>query len=788
MKGELSMKRIFSLGIMVALVIGLMSGTAFAKVAIVKADNIDLCINTYKMNTDRTFMQGRTAGHKMDVICAEWTKESEDYIGKLVREAVELAGDFPVKSGDVVLIKPNTVISFIDFWKMWGYAPALSKDPVKLQAQTTDPRVVREVCKLAHEAGASRIVIGEASNAGHALAAMQGYGYNHMVDSLAQEGIKVELLDFDDPVASPPVWVKAKGLCNEEYAIPKIVAEEADVVINVPNPKCHTVAGITNSLKLCTVGLMPAPVYGTYKLAAPHLKMQEWTIDINTLRKKGGTGSTLVDYTVTDALVIGEAEQGGVGPDTFPVPMGLIVAGPGALEPDVVMTAIMGFNPHNYGQFRLAEQYGLGTADLRKIQVVGKKISEVREKIAAPMHAWRWPSEGGGILAWDNAYNPPAYTGPEKARVGIVKAGNMDLALNSIKLNTDRTFMQKPRASHKKDVIKVEWSKESEVYIGKLTREAVELAGNWPVKKGNVVYFKPNLVNSAVDMMEGQSVTPPEQQAHVTDVRIIRELCVMAWESGAKKIYIGEGTRSGADSASLSHWGYYQIADELNAQGMNVVIEPIGEAPYTWVKAKGLAEPDYAIPTSIAKEVDVLISVPQMKCHTIAGTSLSLKNISTGIPTHKVYGTYKLALPHLTFAEYTTDINLIRKKDGKGTRIIDYAVVDGLWAGEGEQGGAWGGPGSFPVAMGVIVAGSDPLAVDSVTTAVMGFNPHNYGTYRMAGEYGLGCNDLSKIKVVGKSIKEVQEKLVPPMHTWRWPDAAKNIAWDEIWPLPEGVE
>jgi len=72
---------------------------------------------------------------------------------------------------------------------------------------------------------------------------------------------------------------------------------------------------------------------------------------------------------------------------------------------------------------------------------------------------------------------------------------------------------------------------------------------------------------------------------------------------------------------------------------------------------------------------------------------------------------------------------------------------------------------------------------------VMGFNPHNYGQYRMAGQHGLGCNDLSKIQVVGKSIKEVQEKLVPPMHTWRWPaEADQTLAWDEIWPLPAGVE
>jgi len=783
------MRKFLFISTLAVMAIGLMAGTALAKVAIVKADNIDLILKTYKMNTDRTFMQACTVGKKMDVITAEWTKESEEYIGRLTREAIELAGDFPVKRGDVVVIKINTVISFTDFWKMWGYSPALSKDPVKMQSQITDPRIVREICIMAHEAGARRIVIGEASNAGHARAAMQGYGFMHMVEDLGSQGIGVEIIDFDDPLSSPPVWVKTKGFCNEEYAIPKVVAEEADVLINVPNPKCHTVAGITASLKLCTVGLMPAPVYGTFKLAAPHLKYSEWCTDINTIRKKHGKGTILVDYTVTDAFAIGEAEQGAVGPDTFPVPMGLIVAGPGALEPDVVMTAIMGFNPQNYGQFRMAEDNGLGTADLTKIEVVGRKISEVRDKIAAPMHAWRWPSEAGGILAWDNAYDPPAFRGPEKARVSIVKADNMDLALNTIKMNTDRTFMQGCWLGRKADIIRAEWTKESEAYIGKLTREAIELAGNWPVKKGHVVYIKPNLVNSYIDMHEGQSMTSPEQQAHVTDVRIVREIVKMAWESGAKKIIIGEGTRSGADSASLAHWGYYVIAEELAGQGINVVIEPIGESPYTWVTTKGYCNKEMAIPTSVAKEVDVLISVPQMKCHTIAGTSLSLKNITIGLPTHKVYGTFKLALPHMKYVELTMDMNTIRKKNGRGTKIIDYTVIDALWAGEGEQGGAWGGPGSFPVAMGLIIAGSDALATDCVTTAVMGFNPMNYGQYREASEYDLGCNDLSKIKVVGKSIKEVQEKLVPPMHSWRWPDEAmRNVAWDEIWPLPAGVE
>lgn len=371
--------------------------------------------------------------------------------------------------------------------------------------------------------------------------------------------------------------------------------------------------------------------------------------------------------------------------------------------------------------------------------------------------------------------------------VAIVKADNMDLALNDMKINWDRTFVQGVTEGRKMDVIRVEWSKEGEAYIEGLVREAVRLAGGWPVKPGDVVLLKPNFVVTAFDMWELLAKTNPEMQAHTTDVRMIRAVAKMAHESGASRILVGEGTRGGHDFTALQQWGVEAMAEDLAKEGIKVELVPLNEQPVRWVKTLGLANKEYALPEVVVKDVDVLINMPQVKSHTIAGVSLSLKNTGTGLPSSKIYGSPKLALPHMRHAQYAVDINAMRKKDGRGTRMIDYVVMDGLWGAEGEQGGAWGGPGAFPVKLGVIIAGSDPVATDVVTTAVMGFNPKNYGLYELAEKHGLGVAELSKIRVVGRQILEVQEKFNVPMHVWRWPSEAGDVKqWDTVFTPPPG--
>jgi hypothetical protein len=63
------------------------------------------------------------------------------------------------------------------------------------------------------------------------------------------------------------------------------------------------------------------------------------------------------------------------------------------------------------------------------------------------------------------------------------------------------------------------------------------------------------------------------------------------------------------------------------------------------------------------------------------------------------------------------------------------------------------------------LAGKNALAVDTVSTAVMGFNPQaesgdspflgGENHLALASEAGLGCFDLKQIQVLGASIEEV---------------------------------
>jgi uncharacterized protein (DUF362 family) len=84
------------------------------------------------------------------------------------------------------------------------------------------------------------------------------------------------------------------------------------------------------------------------------------------------------------------------------------------------------------------------------------------------------------------------------------------------------------------------------------------------------------------------------------------------------------------------------------------------------------------------------------------------------------------------------------------------SVVDGFVAmhREGPKHGT-------PARLGVVVAGTDAVAVDAVAAAVMGFDPRKISYLAYAESAGLGVVDLGAIRVVGQPIESVRRELVP---------------------------
>ncbi len=66
-----------------------------------------------------------------------------------------------------------------------------------------------------------------------------------------------------------------------------------------------------------------------------------------------------------------------------------------------------------------------------------------------------------------------------------------------------------------------------------------------------------------------------------------------------------------------------------------------------------------------------------------------------------------------------------------------------------------------PIRLGVVVAGTDPVATDAVMAAVMGFDPLAIGHIAYAEAAGIGTADLSAIEILGDPIATVRKRFVP---------------------------
>jgi uncharacterized protein (DUF362 family) len=83
-------------------------------------------------------------------------------------------------------------------------------------------------------------------------------------------------------------------------------------------------------------------------------------------------------------------------------------------------------------------------------------------------------------------------------------------------------------------------------------------------------------------------------------------------------------------------------------------------------------------------------------------------------------------------------------------RVIkpDLVIIDGILAGEG-----LGPIYPDPVEMNLIITSTDVVAISS---AVMGIDPFDVATTRLAHTEGIGIGDLNFIEVKGKKIEEVK--------------------------------
>jgi uncharacterized protein (DUF362 family) len=135
-----------------------------------------------------------------------------------------------------------------------------------------------------------------------------------------------------------------------------------------------------------------------------------------------------------------------------------------------------------------------------------------------------------------------------------------------------------------------------------------------------------------------------------------------------------------------------------------------------------------------------VVHLPTMKCHIYTTTTGAMKNAFGGLLERNRHWC------HSQIHETLVDLLTIQREIHRGV----FAVTDGTICGNGP------GPRTMtPMTKGYVLASSDPVALDAVSSSMMGFDPLTIGHLRLAHERGLGTARLQEIEIVGEDIRGV---------------------------------
>lgn len=269
-------------------------------------------------------------------------------------------------------------------------------------------------------------------------------------------------------------------------------------------------------------------------------------------------------------------------------------------------------------------------------------------------------------------------------------------------------------------------------------RNSVELIGglNRIIKPGNRVLLKVNLL----------APRHPDD-AVTTHPSVVRAVAKLVKGAGAVPIIADSPgfIYAGNKSKALIESGIKEAADELGVEAFQ--FESF-ENPFIETEIPGGVHLKSVFAARLALEADVIITLPKLKTHSNTLYTGAVKNMFGAVTSR----TRRFAHTLATFEKFggtLVDIYSLLKP-----RLAIMDAVIGM-EGEGPRHGS-------PKEAGLILASYDSVALDAVASKIIGFDPMEIATTKLAAERGLGIGDLRQIEVVGENICDVSVDFEKP--------------------------
>jgi len=252
--------------------------------------------------------------------------------------------------------------------------------------------------------------------------------------------------------------------------------------------------------------------------------------------------------------------------------------------------------------------------------------------------------------------------------------------------------------------------------------------------QGKQVVIKANLV----DPLNKLAATHPDAVRGVLD--FLKPLY-------KKKIIVGDSTgRPGGTVECLKNHKYYPLEKEYRVKCKDL---NDNSTTIQWILGKDFHPLDIEVIDTFLDPDTYIISLTRPKTHNGVVVTLSVKNIVMGSPVNVITRKKRLFRGQKTKMHNagTKGINFNIFQLGQTVRP-KFSIIDGLVGMEGN-----GPTDGTPVEHGFACAGPDMVAVDRVTSHLMGVNIEDIGYLSYLAWAGEGQADLSQIRITGPAIE-----------------------------------
>jgi uncharacterized protein (DUF362 family) len=259
--------------------------------------------------------------------------------------------------------------------------------------------------------------------------------------------------------------------------------------------------------------------------------------------------------------------------------------------------------------------------------------------------------------------------------------------------------------------------------VDKAVRKSVELIGGFDADPNSHIIIKPNLCNEK----------NPESMV-LTDFRIIKTVIDMAHANGNDITIVESDNISGSAERRVIKSGLMRYLNKWGVDFLN-----LSKDKYERFQ---VANTILKLPKTVI-EADYFINLPKIKtcAHTLV--TLSIKNL---------YGVFQRKQKRKLHKRIDEVLLFLAEKVRN-----DLIIVDGIYCMEG-NGPVIGNP----LCLNLVLAGRNPVSVDTVGSILMGYDPNMINHIALCSKMGFGPIDINNIEIMGENLRNNIIKFEPP--------------------------